>query len=78
MQFAKLVDFLNFNRICYLEVAVWILEDIKLICEQFVSISFVYVPLRCNRAALALASSTNERLEVCPSFLFLIVQCDIE
>ena len=38
--FAKLVDLLNSDRVCSLEVA-WILEDIKLICDQFVSISFL-------------------------------------
>ena len=38
--FAELVDLLNSDRVCSLEVA-WILEDIKLICDQFVSISFV-------------------------------------
>ena len=76
--FAKPVDFINSDRICTLEVA-WILEDVKLICKQFVSISFVSVPLKYNRAALALASVTKENaktiiwLEKCPSFLFSIV-----
>ena len=37
--FAELVDLLNSDRVCSLEVA-WIWEDIKLICNQFVSISF--------------------------------------
>ena len=53
--FAELEDFINSNRIYSLEVA-WILEDIKLICEQFISIFFVSVPLKCNRATLVLAS----------------------
>ena len=38
--FAELVDLLNSYRVCSLEVA-WILEDIKLIYDQFVSISFL-------------------------------------
>ncbi|XP_075654704.1 uncharacterized protein LOC142624852 [Castanea sativa] len=81
--FAELVDLLNSDRTCSLEVA-WILEDIKLICEHFVDISFVSVPLKCNRAALALASVAKENeeaivwIEECPSFLFPIVQLDIE
>ncbi|KAL0013241.1 hypothetical protein SO802_000310 [Lithocarpus litseifolius] len=80
---AELVDLLNSDRICSLEVA-WILEDIKLICEHFVDISFVSVLLKCNRVALALASVAKEneeaivRIEECLSFLFLIVQHDIE
>ena len=53
--FAELEDFINSNRIYSLEVA-WILEDIKLLCEQFISIFFVSVPLKCNRATLVLAS----------------------
>lgn len=82
--FAKLVDFLNSDRIFYLEVVVWILEDIKLICEQVVSKSFVSVPLRCNRFALALASAIKKNeeviiwLEECPSFFFPIVKHDIK
>ncbi|XP_075665728.1 uncharacterized protein LOC142635465 [Castanea sativa] len=81
--FAELVDLLNSDRTCSLEVA-WILEDIKLICEHFVDISFVSVPLKCNRAALTLASVAKENektivwIEECPSFLFPIVQHDIE
>ena len=81
--FAELVDLLNSDRVCSLEVA-WILEDIKLICVQFVSISFVSVPMKCNRAALALANAAKENeevivwLEECPSFLFLIIQHDIQ
>ena len=60
--FAERVDFINSDRICTLEEA-WILEDIKLICEQFVSISFVFVPLKCNCASLALASTAKENEE---------------
>ena len=60
--FAKLVDFINSDRICSLEVP-WILEDIMLIRDQFVSISFVFVLLKCNRATLALASATKENEE---------------
>jgi len=52
--FGELVDLLNSKRVCPLEV-VWILEDINLTCEGFNSFSFVSVPLKCNRAALALA-----------------------
>ena len=80
--FAEPVDFINSDRICTLEMA-WILDDIKLICEQFVSISFVSVPLKCNYAALALVSAAKENeeaivwLEECLSFLFPIVQHDI-
>lgn len=61
--FSELVDFLNSDRICSLEVA-WILEDVKLICEQFVCMSFVSIPLRCNRATLVLASIAKESEEV--------------
>ena len=32
----------------------WILKDIKLIYEKFVSISFVTIPLRCNCVTLTL------------------------
>ena len=61
----------------------WILEDIKLICEQFFSISWFSVSLKCNRVALALDSVAKENektiiwLEECRSFLFPIVQHDI-
>ena len=81
--FAELMDLLNSDRVCSSEVA-WILEDIKLICDQFVSISFVSIPMKCNRAALALANAAKENkeavvcLEECPSFLFPIVQHDIQ
>ena len=81
--FAEPVDFINSDRICTLEMA-WILEDIKLIREQFVSISFVSVPLKCKCAALAAlvsAAKENEEaivwLEECLSFLFPIIQHDI-
>ena len=60
--FVELVAFINSYRICTLEVA-WILEDIKLICEQFVSISFVSIPLKCNCTALALSSAAKENEE---------------
>ena len=40
----KLVDFINSDRVYCLDVA-WILEDIELICESFVDISFVNVPI---------------------------------
>ena len=74
----RLWFFIYWDRICTLDVA-RILEDIKLICGQFVSISFVFVTLKCNRAALALASVVKENeeaivwLEECPSFFFPIV-----
>ena len=80
--FAELVDLLNSDRICSLEVA-WILEDIAIIKENFNFISFSSIPLRCNRAALALANVAKEKeevmiwLEECPSFLFPIVQSDL-
>ncbi|XP_065633239.1 uncharacterized protein LOC136069073 [Quercus suber] len=80
--FAELVDLLNSDRICTLEVA-WILEDIAIIKDSFNFISFSSIPLRCNRAALALANAAKEKeevilwLEECPSFLFPIVQSDI-
>ena len=77
--FAKLVELLNSDRICSLEVA-WTLEDISCIRESFVFISFSSIPLLCNHAVLALAGATKEEdkaivwLEECPSFLFPIVQ----
>ena len=80
--FAELVDLLNSDRICSLEVA-WILEDIAIIKDSFNFISFSGIPLRCNRAALALANAAKEKeevivwLEECPSFLFPIVQHDL-
>ena len=37
---------------------------LNLINESFHSISFVSVPLKCNRAALALTSTTKEKEEV--------------
>ena len=46
-----------------LEVA-WIIEDIGLIRDSFSFISFHSIPLRCNRAALALASAAKENEEV--------------
>ena len=80
--FVELVDFINWDRICFLEAA-WILEDISLISESFDFISFASIPLRCNRAALTKASVAKEKeeiivwLEECPSFLFPIVQHDL-
>ena len=80
--FVELVDFLNSDKICSLEVA-WILEDIAIIKENFNFISFSSIPLRCNRAALALANAAKEKeevmiwLEECLSFLFPIVQSNL-
>ena len=80
--FAELVDLLNLDRICYLEAA-WIIEDISLIRDSFSFISFRSIPLRCNRATLALASAAKKKekvivwLEECPSFLFPIVQSNL-
>ena len=47
-------------------------KDINMICEQFVSISFVTIPLRCNFVALGLASiaKKNEEAIIWSSFLF--------
>ena len=81
--FVELVDLLNSDRACRLEAA-WIIEDISLIRDSFSFISFDSnsISLRCNRAALALASAAKEDevaiiwLEECLSFLFLIVQHD--
>ena len=81
--FAELVDLLNSDRLCSLEVA-WILEDIAIIKEYFNFVSFSSIPLRCNRAALALANVAKEKeevmiwLEECPYFLFPIVQSDLQ
>ena len=61
--FAELVDLLNSDRICSLEVA-WILEDIVIIKHSFNFISFSSIPLRCNRAALALVNAVKEKEEV--------------
>ena len=80
--FGELVVLLSSDIVCPLEVA-WTLEEINLICESFNSFSFVSVPLKCNRAALVLASVAKEKgetyswFEECPSFLFPIVQCDM-
>ena len=80
--FAELVDLLNSDRICSLEVT-WILEDISIIKDSLVLISFSSIHLHCNCAALALANGTKVKedviiwLEKCPSFLFLIVQSDL-
>ena len=77
--FAKLVTFINSDRICSLEAA-WISEDISLISDSLDFISFISIHLRCNHSALALASAAKEKeeaivwLEECPSFLFPIVQ----
>ena len=59
------------------------MEDIAIIKDSFNFISFSSIPLRCNRATLALANAVKEKdedivwLEKCPSFLFPIVQSDI-
>ena len=80
--FAKLVNFINSDRICSLEAA-WISEDISLISDSFDFISFTNIPLRCNCAALALSSATKEKDEVivwlkeCSFSLFLIIQRDL-
>ena len=52
--FVELVDLLNFDRICSLEVA-WILDDIAIIKDSFNFISFSSIPLRCNRAEIGRA-----------------------
>ena len=52
--------------------------------DSFNFISFSSIPLRCNRAALALANIVKKKeevivwLEECPSFLFPIVQSDLQ
>ena len=59
-----------------------IIEDISLIRDSFSFISYQSIHLRCNRAALVLASAAKENeevivwLEECPSFLFPIMQHD--
>ncbi|XP_075649856.1 uncharacterized protein LOC142620360 [Castanea sativa] len=58
--FAELVDLLNSDHICSLEVA-WILEDIAIINDNFNLISFSSIPLRCNRAVLALTNAAKEK-----------------
>ena len=57
--FAELVELLNSDRICSLEVA-WTPEDISCIRESFVFISFFSIPLQYNHAALALVSDVKE------------------
>ena len=42
--FAELVDLLNSDRICSLEVA-WILEDIAIIKDSFNFISYSSIPI---------------------------------
>ena len=80
--FVEVVELLNSNRICSLEVA-WILDDIAIIKDSFNFISFSSIPLRCNRAAIVLANAVKEKeevivwLEECPSFLLPIVQSDL-
>ena len=77
--FAKLVNFINSDRICSLDEAAWISEDISLISDSFDFISFTSILLRCNHAALALSSATKEKNEIivwlkeCLFSLFLIV-----
>ena len=58
-----LVDLVNLDMSCFSEVA-WILEDVKLICEQFVSISFINISLKCNSVTLALTSVIKENKEI--------------
>ena len=55
------MDLLNSDRACRLE-ATWIIEDISLIRDSFSFISFDgnCIPLQCNCAALALASTAKE------------------
>ena len=60
-------------RLCSLEVAGWILKDIKLICEQLASIFFFFI--RCNCVALALASVAKENEEVIVLTLFSLYHC---
>ena len=60
--FAELVDLLNSDRICSLEVA-WILEDITLIRDifYFTIIIIASILLRCNSDALTLTSAAKEK-----------------
>ena len=60
--FTELVDLLNSNRTCSLEVA-WIFEDISIIRDSFIFISFTSTLLRYNHATLALANATKEKDE---------------
>ena len=78
--FLNLVDFLNNDRNCSLEVT-WILEDISdSFLFYFILFYFISIYLQCNHAALALVSVAKEKKEVivwleeCHSFLFPIVQ----
>ena len=82
--FAELVDLLNSDRICSLEVA-WILEDITLIRDIFyftIIIIIASILLRCNSDALTLTSAAKEKenviawLEEYLSFLFPILLQD--
>ena len=57
------MDLFNSDKVCPVEAAC-ILEDINLNSESFPSISFVSVPFKCNRAALALTSYAKEKEEV--------------
>ena len=64
--FAELVDLLNWDRICSLEVA-WILEDITLIRDIFyftISIIIASILLRCNSDALTLTNAAKEKENV--------------
>ena len=63
--FAELVDRLNSDRICSLEVA-WILEDITLIRDifYFTIIIIASILLRCNSDALTLTSAAKEKENV--------------
>lgn len=53
-----LANFYNY-KIYFLEF-VWILEDIRFICDSFDFIYFVSILLRCYRAALMLANVLKE------------------
>ena len=64
--FAELVDRLNSDRICSLEVA-WILEDITLIRDIFyftIIVIIASILLRCNSDALTLTSTAKEKENV--------------
>ena len=61
--FAELVDLLNSDRICSLEVA-WILEDITLIRDIFyftISIIIASILLRYNSDALTLTNAAKKK-----------------
>ena len=84
------MEFMEVNiikiRLYSLEVVGWVLKDIKLIREQFVSIYFLFLflfLLRCNCVVLALISVAACKREweghyFKPLFTFSIVYHDIE